>query len=75
MTHKTMTYILIVVCVFTLFTSCKRNHYYCNCLDGSGTVYYKDYGTYFTTKESTLKKDCDSHLSASPGTRCTLVAE
>ncbi len=67
--------LLIIFACSLLFTNCKRNHYYCNCLDGNGTVYYKDYGTYFTTKESSFKKDCDSHLSASPGTRCTLVAE
>lgn len=75
MKHKTMTYILIVACVFTLFTNCKRNHYYCNCRDYNGTVYYMDYGTHFTTRESGFKKDCDSHLNASPSTWCTLIAE
>ena len=67
--------LIIIFTCSLLFTNCKRNHYYCNCLDGNGTVYYKDYGTYFTTRESSFKKDCDSHLSASLGTRCTLVAE
>ena len=69
-----MTYILIVVCVLTLFTSCKRNHYYCNCFDNNGTVYTKDRGTQFATRESDFKKDCDSH-KVNSNTTCDLIAE
>jgi hypothetical protein len=75
MTHKTMTYILIVVCVFTLFTNCKRNHYYCQCLNsGTGPYYQYDYGTHYSTKESELKKECDTH-NTNPTQPCILYAD
>jgi hypothetical protein len=67
--------LIIILACGLLFTNCKRNHYYCVCNYGNGTGYDKDYGTQFTTKESTLKKDCDSHFIGGPGARCTLVAE
>jgi hypothetical protein len=68
-----MKHLLIIFVCSLLFTNCKRNHYYCSCYGGTG--YYKDYGTQFATKESTLKKDCDSHLTAGPSAYCHLRAE
>ena len=67
--------LLIIFACSLLFTNCKRNHYYCNCFDGNGTVYTKDWGTQFATKESQIKKDCDSHLTNSPSTYCHVMAE
>ena len=68
-----MKHLLIIFACSLLFTNCKRNHYYCSCYGGTG--YYKDYGTQFATKESTLKKDCDSHFQSGPGAYCNLSAE
>ena len=67
--------LLIIFACSLLLTNCKRNHYYCNCKDANSSYYYqKDYGTYFSTKESDLKKECDSHkINAS--TSCQLYAE
>ena len=67
-------FIFIFVVSF-LFMSCKRNHYYCNCRDNNGSVYTKDYGTQFATRESDYKKDCDSHLNHSSSTTCNIIAE
>ena len=68
--------LIIIFTCSLLFTNCKRNHYYCSCHYGNGTGgYYQDYGTYFTTKETTLKKDCDSHFQSGPGAYCNLSAE
>ena len=62
---------IIVFAVTFLFTSCKRNHYYCNCMFPG---YGKDYGTQSTSQEAQLKKDCDSHL-VNANTTCHLTAE
>ena len=67
--------LIIIFTCSLLFTNCKRNHYYCSCYYSGGTGYHKDYGTQFATKESTLKKDCDSHLTAGPGAYCHLRGE
>ena len=69
---KILNFIITTGCL--LFTNCKRNHYYCLCSGNQGTGYYKDYGTYFTTRESSFKKDCDSH-KVNSNTTCALIGE
>ena len=63
--------LIFIFVVSFLIISCKRNHYYCNC---RSPVYSKDYGMQFSTKESSLKKDCDSHL-VNANTTCNLTGE
>ncbi len=67
--------LLIIFVCSLFFTNCKRTHYYCNCSDNKGPGYSKDWGTQFATKESQLKKDCDSHFQSGPGAYCNLNAE
>ena len=69
---KILNFIITTGCL--LFTNCKRNHYYCNCFDNKGPGYDKDWGTQFATKESQLKKDCDSH-KVNSNTTCALIGE
>ena len=67
--------LIIIFTCSLLFTNCKRNHYYCNCIDANSSYYYqKDYGTFYSTKECDLKKECDSHKINS-STTCQLFAE
>jgi hypothetical protein len=66
--------LLIIFVCSLLFTSCKRNHYYCVC-DGGGTVYSHDYGKQFATKESQLKEDCYSHKVVNSNSTCNLIGE
>jgi hypothetical protein len=66
--------ILMLTCVI-LLTNCKRNIYYCHCTDINGPVYVYKYGKCFATKESSLRKECNTHISSAPNAECHLVIE
>ncbi len=67
--------LLIIFTCSLLFTNCKRKHYYCQCLNsGIGPYYQYDYGVQFSTKESQLKKECDTH-NTNPSQPCILYAD